>query len=355
MPVVAAAEGLIEEASAVRLARYAQIVGYSECPFWGVNHDLSGKTCREIWTLKQRQMAAKYLAEAQDEIETELGYPIGYRWFTELKKPYRIPDLARVGYVVEGGVKAVSTISAGAVVDHTSDPAVIGPVATSVTDVDEIVVYHPGTTIEIDPSKITLSGGNVTIEIPRCRMVKASVVNNPENGLDYDTPTNFESTVDVVRVYNDPSTNAVLSRNHTCNAACAGSGCQEYTQTACLFVTNPTIGAVEVHKGTYSDGAWLTSNTGSCCDQYRWAQLNYRAGTPLTRQMEDMIIRLAHAKMPVEPCGCDPIKSLWTRDRNVPEVLTRERLNCPFGFSDGAYTAWMFARTIRLVRSGLVA
>ena len=355
MPVVPVADGLIEEARAVRLARYAQIVGYSECPFWGVNNDLSGRVCREIWTLKQRRMTAQYLAEAQDEIEQELGYPIGIRWFTELKKTFRVPDLAQVGYVIEGGIKATSTIAAGSAVSHATDPAVIGPVATSVTDPDEIVVYHPGTTVEIDPSSVVISGGFVTIQIPRCRMVKVAFVDNPDVGLDYSTITNFESTVDMVRVYNDPSTNAVLSRNHRCDVACSQNGCQEYTHNACIFVTQPKIGAVEVRKGTYSDGAWVASSMGTCCDQYRWAQLNYRAGTPLTRQMEDMIIRLAHAKMPAEPCGCDPIKSLWLRDRHIPEILTRERLNCVFGLSDGAWTAWKFSQAIRLVRSGIVA
>lgn len=353
MPVISVSDGLIEEASAVRLARYAQIVGYSECAFWGVNHDLSGKSCREIWTLKQRMETAKYLAEAQDEIENEIGYPIGPRWFTELKTPLKMPMLATRGYVLEGGVKATSLISAGVVVDHTSDPAGIGPVATSATDPAEIVVYHPGTTIEIDPSSVEISGGNVTLEIPRCRMVKAAYVNNPDNGLDYDTLANFESTVDLYRVYNDPSTNAVLSTNHTCNASCAAQGCTAYTTEACLFVTGPKIGAVEVRKGTYADGAWLATNQVLCGPQYRWVQLNYRAGVTLTRQLEDMIIRLAHAKMPSEPCGCSPLKNLWARDSNVPEVLTRERLNCPFGLSDGAWITYQFAQTLKLVRMGV--
>lgn len=355
MPVIAVADSLIEEASAVRLARYAQIVGYTEDPFWGVNHNLSGRSCREIWTLKQRQMVAKYLAEAQDEIENEIGYPVGPRWFSELKAPYTLPSLAKVGYVLEGGVKATSTMSAGAAVSHVTDPAVIGPLATTVTDPAEIVVYHPGTTIEIDPSSVVIAGGNVTIQIPRCRMVKAAYVNNPDVGLDYATLANFESTVDVVRVYNDPATQATLSTNHRCNAACSENGCTAYTTAACLFVTGPEVGAVEVRKGTYTDGAWLTTGGAVCGPHYRWVQLNYRAGVTLTRQLEDMIIRLAHAKMPAEPCGCDPLKSLWARDRNVPEVLTRERLNCPFGLSDGAYVTWKFAQTIRLVRSGIVA
>lgn len=42
------------------------------------------------------------------------------------------------------------------------------------------------------------------------------------------------------------------------------------------------------------------------------------------------------------------VQEMWTRDRNTPDVLTAERLNCSFGFSDGAYIAWRFANAMRL-------
>jgi len=77
-------------------------------------------------------------------------------------------------------------------------------------------------------------------------------------------------------------------------------------------------------------------------------RVNYYDGKQyLSRQMEDAIVRLAHAKMPDEPCGCDVAQRMWKRDRNVPEVLTRERINCPFGMSDGAWIAWQFTRSFK--------
>lgn len=343
------------ETSALKLARYVQILGLDECGFWGVvSPSGTQRNCRTIWTLQQRSNVARSLAEAQVEIEQIVGYPVGLRWITELKREYRCPSLTKYGYVIQGGVRAVSVIAAGAAVNHATDPAVVGPIGTTVTDEDEIKVYHPGTDVEIDPSKITIAGGTVTIEIPRCRMVTTALANNPEAGLSYSTISNFEATVDVKRVYNDPSTNANLYSNHQCNSICAQNGCTDTSRTACIYVADPIIGRVEVLPGSYSS-SWVAGNANAlCCNSWRYMQLNYQAGKLLDSQMEDTIIRLAHSKMAQEPCGCDPAKWMWMRDRNVPTVLTAERLNCPFGLSDGAYTAWKFALSMALGQGGTI-
>jgi hypothetical protein len=76
--------------------------------------------------------------------------------------------------------------------------------------------------------------------------------------------------------------------------------------------------------------------------------------TPLTRQVEDAIVRLAHSKMPDEPCGCDMLQRHWKRDRNIPQVLTRERINCPFGLSDGAWFAYRQAATLKIWKASIL-
>jgi len=58
--------------------------------------------------------------------------------------------------------------------------------------------------------------------------------------------------------------------------------------------------------------------------------------------------------MPKEPCACDIVQYYWERDRNMPEAFTRERANCPFGMSDGAWIAWRFAQTLKTVRGGVL-
>jgi len=362
MAIVPSEATLTAEDSAVTLPRYAQIISSPECAFMGVRRDSDTEyECRDIWEKRYRDLIQRYLAEAQIELEDEIGYFLMPRWVIGAQtdgiperqidaQPYGWPVLARWGHVIEVGVRATASIAAGSVVDHSADPAVVGPIATTVTDTSEVKVYHPGTEVEIHPSAMTIAGGFLTITIPRCRMVLASLADNPAGGLDYDDTTNFEATVDVTREYCDPSTHAVLIWPHQCTSidACSCT-CGDYTQTGCIYIKDAVIGELDVLSATYSGGAW-TRKTASCCGTPAIVRLNYRAGvTTLTQQMEDAIVRLAHAKMPEEPCGCEIAQRLWARDREVPKALTRERANCPFGMSDGAWTAWRFAQTLKLV------
>lgn len=339
--------------SAVKLARYTQIIGTDECAFFGVNSGASpAYACRQIWSLHDRNLIAKYLNEAQIELETVLGFPIGPRWFASEPQPYNCPVQSRWGYVLATGGMATADISLTETVDHTTDPAIVGPIVTTVTSVDEVHVYHSGTDSEIIPSAITLAGGSLTITIPRCRLVLPAFADNPSTGWSYsDTGVTgvFAQDVDVKRVYNDPSIGGVLVYPHGCTTTCTCGECGETTQSACLYLRNPVIGTFDALPATYGGGTW-TPTSASCCGRPASVQLNYYAGVALDSQLEDMIIRLAHSKMPTQPCGCPEGQRLWERDRHVPEILTAERLNCPFGINDGAWIAWRFALTRRLVR-----
>lgn len=350
MTVVPATSQLTGADLAVPLPRYAQIINYGECAFFGVNNpDDDTRACRQVWSEWQRDQIMHYLGEAQDEIEQVIRYPLNRRWFADEEHPFSCPTFTTWGHVVEAGIEATTTISSGEAVDHTADPAVVGPVATTVTDEDEIRVYHPGSDVEIHPSIISISGGNVTITIPRCRMVKESLVDTPSGGLTYSDTNNFEATVDVKRVYNDDSTNGVLIWPCRCGSGTCSGGCTQRTHTACMYLDNLELGIISLQAATYSGGSWGSSACYSGTPGK--LQLNYRAGLEtLTRQAEDAIVRLAHAKMPAEPCGCSVTQQLWKRDRNIPDVVTRERINCPFGLNDGAWVAWRFAQSMRLER-----
>lgn len=341
MTVVAVQSALVNEASAVRLAHYSAIVGYPECAFFGVNREGDKDTgqCREIWTKEQRDMVLKYLAEAQYEIEQEIAYPLSPHYIGQGQseeyqdwQPYKRRVVTKFARFIEAGIEATANISLGEAVDHTSDPAVIGPVATAVINEDEIHVYHPGSDVEIDPSSITIAGGNLTIQIPRCRMVTEAQADNPITGLDYTELANFEATVDIKRVYTNTNTQATLVYLKSC------TGCEEETLSGCIYVRDKTVGVLDIQlSGT---------NNNLCRCQPETIKLHYLAGADvLTRQAEDAIIRLAHAKMPSEPCGCEVIKRLWKRDHDIPDVLDRERLNCPFGLNNGAWIAWKFAKS----------
>lgn len=365
--IVPSQTALVIERSAVTLARYAAIIRYPECAFWGVTRDGDAQyQCRLLWTKAQRDMLARYLGEAQIEIENEIGYflmpryvvgrladePNGSTRYVD-DQTYLSPISARWPRVIAAGVRAEANISLGAAVSHVADPAVIGPIATTVTDPAEIYVYHPGSDVEINPSDITIAGGNVTITVPRCRMVKESLAGD-DSGIDYTVTANFEQTVDVKRVYTDAATNAELVSPHQCNPLCDSQGCSEQTITGCIYLVDGLLGHLAIRPATYSAGAWAT-NSYTCCRALTRARLNYLAGEKdLTPQAEDAIVRLAHSKMPQEPCGCEVGQWMWKRDRHTPEILTRERINCRFGMSDGAWTAWQFALDMKQWRGSVI-
>jgi hypothetical protein len=378
MPIVLDEATLIEETAAVTLARYIQIINYpSPCAFWGVSRTGEQQSgCKNIFLKADRDMIIRALQEAQEEIENEVDFALSPRWFTDEKHVFgpRQPAIRATrwqlcprivtdwGYVIAGGVRAVTVIEAGAAVDQTSDPAVITVVAAAVADiadVSEVHIYHPGTDVEIDPSAVEIDTGTntLTITVPRCRTVAAAYAENPKLGWPYDDDTYFEATVDVKRVYNDPSTNAELVWPHQCSADCSSAGCAEYTQTGCMYTELNKVGTVSVERATYSSGAWRAGGSGAglCRGVPEYVRLNYYAGlNPVSRQVEDAVVRLAHSKMPDEPCGCAVLQQHWKRDRTVPAVLTREILNNPFGYSLGALFAYHQAQSIKIWKAAVL-
>lgn len=345
--------------SCISLARYAKLTGYSECAIMGVNHpsEAHGDCENPIWTQFQRDTLLDYFAEAQEEIEGETGYPLCPTYFVDEEHPYGFPVHARWKKILAAGVRASADILASAAIDYESDPALIGPVATSVTDPAEVKVFYPGSDREIEPLKISLSGGVLRVWIPRCRLVTPDSFATPEGGLEYGDLDNFLATVDVRRVYTDGSVNAKLVYAHRSSASpCASCGCLtcgEYAEDACLRVENAQTGALGALAATYSGGNW-TARCRTC-----WSarptnlRVSYLAGmNPISLQAEQAVLRLAHAKMPEAPCGCGPLKDLWARDTRVPEFIDQVRIENPFGPSDGALVAYRFAHQIKLHGAG---
>lgn len=342
---------------AVPLPLYAKVIGYSECAFWGVSmqNPPAVHANKPLWIKSERDMVVHYLSEAQAEIEQIVEYPLKARWIASEKHDFQDPLRSEWVKVIEAGVEANEFISDGEAVDHSADPATVGPIATTVTDPEEVYVYHPDTCARIYPSNIDITGGNLTIVIPRCRLLTEEG-ESVTGGVDYsDTGPAaglFEQTVDVVRVYNDPSTQGVLvwSKGSGSCPKCASS-----TDTGCMTILNSEIGEIEVNPATYSNGAWTRSHWGCYCHWPDRVHINYKAGLEtLTAQARDAIVRLAHAKMPHDPCNCDPPNYMWQYDREIPRALTRERLNCPFGLQNGAWTAYNFAKSMKVYRASVL-
>lgn len=338
---------------AIPLARYAEIIGMDQCAFWGVGYDGQEQyACSTYWTEWQRNAVARALASAQQMLEDFIRWPLCPTWINgELTDDtdgrlvdeqafYGNPLTTRWAYVIAVGVRAESVIASGVTVDYTDpDIAVVGPIPATIGSIDEVKVFYPNSDREITPSKVTYAGGDLTIEIPRCRLLKEDLLyqTGSEPFAKTDT-TNFVATVDVVRVYNDPTTQAEFVKTVGCSC-----GCEVSTDGGCIVVRNGVVGIIEARP------------TGKRCGCYSQVRLNYLAGKRrLTPATEDVIVRLAHTLLPDEPCGCDVIKRLWERDRSTPELLTRERLNAPFGQSDGAWFAYQWAKTNAIVRGGVI-
>lgn len=300
--------------SIVSLEQYGALVGYSECAMFGVFSPESRTydECRDVWTLPQRNYVARYFAEAQQEIEDYIErllmptwisgnlYETGNTRLTDVQNCKRAYS-TKWQNLIAMGRQFVVTLELDATIDHTNDPAIIGPISydpTIVTDFNFVKIYYPDTNIEINPMLIYNIGTNLYIEVPRCRLLRYDLRNNPTNGYNYTVIENFQETVDVV-----------------------------------YDAVDPTDSIVDFGDGTV--GLW------------------YLAGEikPTIQQVE-MVMRLAHSKMPDEPCGCEISQRLWKRDRNVPEIMTAERLQCPFGLSDGAWIAYKWAQAIKGLKLG---
>jgi hypothetical protein len=355
MAIVPAQGTPIGYRTAISLEEYAAFIDYDECTFFGVRGpNFQQNQCKDIWTLRERNNLSRYLAEAQEEIEDEVGYLLSPTWIVGRREDEptlnerfvdtRFPDLSfntRWNKIIGLGQRAETDVALAGAVDNTSDPAIVGPFATTVTDIHELHVFHPGSDIEINPSNITISGGFATITIPRCRLVTIAASDNDENGLDYDDLANFESTVDVKRVYNDTAANQAYIE---CQSA-GDCNCTVTSQFMCGTVLNYRLGTIQIDRTRY--------RCCSGCGHTNVVGLYYYSGDQyLPLKGREAIIRLSHSKMPTEPCGCDVTSRLWKRDRKIPDVMTTDRAQCPFGINDGAWVAWQWAKTMKHTRIG---
>lgn len=343
---------------AVSLPRYAKLVNYEEAAFWGVvTENRWQRGGGPLWAEGDRMIIELSLAQAQQQIEDYIKYPLcktyvagtvqdvynhDYRWVDQQRLHCAYTTLTRYPRLIEPGIRATTILAQSETLTFDSQLATVGPIAVSFTDPEQVKIFYPGGDRQIIPSKVSITGGNLTIEIPRYRLVKGEYLNTPEGGIMYEDFSFFLETVDVIRIYTDPSTQAVLVRPNCTNNNCSG-GCTECTQTGCIYMLDPEIGSISINPATYSSGAWSTKIY--CGSGYSIARLYYACGLLyLTPEAEKMIVSLAHSKLYGPPCSSDALVELWKHDNVVPRMLTRERINCPFGTSEGAWSAYLWAK-----------
>lgn len=316
---------------ALPLSRYAELIGYAGPAFFGINAAGNAQfACRSIWQQQEREAIHRAIWEAQAMLERELGYPLATAAITDEAKPYRPIMLTEYGYVRETGQVNITSLGVFDV-DWTADPPSLGPIP--VTDTDHVFLAVPGQPdSHIIPGAIeALSSGGFVFYIPPERLVDPAHADNPVEGwFEGDYAVWGLSQVEVWQWSIDALAGATLRR-----FAPIGK-----TDSAEVEIQEADIGRVKV----------LAKD---CCGKWDTAQLHYVAWYR-PAGFESALMRLAHSLLPEEPCGCQTVKALWARDRNTSEVFTREKLNCPFGLSDGAWFAWRWAQTNALRRFSLL-
>jgi hypothetical protein len=287
------------------------------------------------------------------------------------------------GKVIETGIKGQSLIQAAVPVVYSDvdgdgyDELATVTVATTVTDKEEIAVFFPGTngeySYEIRPVDVSLAAGVATITFQKylapfvALWEKLPSPDDPVLQIDGDDNSNFVTTVDVYRVYNDISQQVLLYSEPTC------SGTSQVESDGCLYVRNSRLGILAYQQATFNVTTQVWSPCTSCTKLHVRAIAYYRAGLknvgnayPHLRMKPDLARLICYyaltlADKPI--CGCDSFTSQYEfQITDLAEVgekksfqNTEETLNNPLGTKRAAINMWKYILKNRIsdsVRKG---
>lgn len=330
------------------------------------------------------------IKQAEQDIAREAGYDLLADWTVAERLGYPQPAVPtafgmggwnpryllksvelRKGHIISGGVRTKSVIQAG-VTFVQSDVDTDGfqetctvTVATSVTDPNEIHLYYPAKSgndhWEIRPITVTISGGFAIIVFKIWQIAAANQKDrfDPEP-LDAEDPDSYEDTVDVYRVYNDPSTQVQFMWEN-CSDGCCGTcvACQFGTQAGCMHNRKARLGVVVPAPGAWngSDQAFDSAEWSVCRDpdQVRVWYYSGFVDQSLDRPYAEMspywkyaVAYYAASLLDRPVCGCSNVTQFiekWRTDvsRNNNQgsyTLTPDLLGNKFGTTMGAINAW---------------
>lgn len=305
-------------------------------------------------------------------IREDFGYGLNPRWMNKSVK-------TKWGHIIAPGQRAKSVISAGAAIvrsdadgDGYQETATV-TVASTVA-VDEVRVYFASQSgaddYEIRPVQVIASGGNLVITFKIWQVPNPTLwerLSTDPTAIDGDNAANFQTTVDVYRVYNNPQSQLTMlwEPDTFLNCACGLDTCQVCTlgaQTGCIHIRDTRLGYFAYTPATWSasDAAFSQSEFALCREPDRM-RLWYKAGNewqtndPRKRVSHDIdpywekaIAYLAITLLSREVCACNNTEHFidyWREDlaRNGSQVSyqnARQQLENPFGTMRGAVYAW---------------
>jgi len=382
------------------LDRWAEIIGIHPLHFNGLNAtDLAPDTvCGDVWFQHSWQHAdrvghedvAMAIQQAEMQIAAEVGYNLLPDWTVAERIPFAQPGVPGVynlnglnprgqlnsvelrrGHVISGGVKTKTVISAGESFvrsDEDSDgfaELCTVTVATSVTDANEIALFYPGKSgedgWEIRPIQVSFSGGNAIITFKVWLIAAANKMDvfDPDP-LDAEETASYESTVDVYRVYNDPSTQVQFMWENSPNCCGTCNACLFSTQAGCFHLREQRIGIAVPAPGSWdSDDEEFDAAAWGVCrgpDQARFWYYSGFEDKSMTRSKVEMakfweypVAFYAASLLDRSVCGCSNVQAFidkWRLDVAVNEfqgttvTVTPELLSNRLGTTMGAIYAW---------------
>lgn len=358
-----------------------------------------------------REDIAGAIAAAESAIIAQLGFLPAVDWTEQVERRtirpanpilYSLNDLdvramfktvkADKGYLITGGQRASTLIAAATAITYSdldgdgySERAQIS-VATTVTDPEELAVFYPGhagdPAWQIRPlSYVSIAGGVATIRFAREQaIVESAMLGYFPTGLSGTDNANFLTTVDVYRVYNDPSIQSRFIWDTVGGAFCSCDGlssceiCGYVIQNGCLVVRDPRQGIVSPQPGKWNAAtSEFTSDTFSEPREFDRVQLWYKSGwrnnnllypnIMMDPMFERAIAYYALTFLDRPMCNCQPLESSFERWRqdlamavSSPQGSTSFRtsrllLDNPLGTTRGAVFAWDVVRNYMLGQS----
>jgi len=387
------------------LDRWAEIIGIHPLHFNGLDaSDLAPNTvCGSVWFQHSWQHSDRVGIEdvsmaiqaAEQEIAAEVGFNLLADWTVAERIPFARPGIPGVynlsgtnprgelnsielrrGHVISGGVKTKAVISAGAAIVRTDEDGdgysetCTVTVATTITEHNEIACYYAGKNgedaWEIRPITVSFSGGNVVIQFKSWQVTVTDEMDafDPDP-LDAEVADSYETTIDVYRLYNDPSTQVQFMWENTpyLNCSCGLSTCttcQLSTQAGCFHLREPRIGIAVPTPGSWdsNDEGFDAAEWGvrRAPDQARfWYYSGYedrnltRSKVEMAKYWEYAVAFFAASKLDRSVCGCSNVQTFidsWRMDVAVNEfqgttvTVLPELLSNRLGTTRGAIYAW---------------
>ena len=385
------------------LDEWSEIIGLNPLHFNSLHSDLfDNNACGSVWFQYAWQNAdrvgrddlAMVIQEAEMEISQECGYNLIPDWTIEERLPYTQPIVPgvynaygtnprgmfksvelRKGHVICGGMRAKTLVGLRSCAVVRSDPngdtypeLCTVTAVTTVTDPNEIHIYYTGhdgdDAWEIRPINVVISAGVATITFKSWQIVdEHTITDMPGAAVDGDDVANYETAVDVYRVYNDPATQVQFLWENSPDMSCCSTctACLLGSAAGCFHLRDPRLGIAVPAPATW-DAATETFTTGEWTecrepDQVRfWYYSGYqdkninRYNVRMAPYWKYAVAYFAASKLERPVCGCSNVNQFidrWranamvnTEQSGVTINITPEQLANRLGATMGAIYAW---------------